>query len=246
MTVVVRHGRGWNVLAVLGYFLVLWLGFSSPCQAGAADKALAYFSMDEAGRAEALAYMSQELGADKATQAEKDRVQKVLAAICQMAQLPVEEYTVLVANEEKFNAYALPGNILVVNRGTLEELTDGELEVILAHEVGHQVLGHPLKGLKYSTLAMSKLRQAGKKLAKAPVDDTAVAAYWEALHLSVLSKVLEKKADEWGVRLLQENHRDMSVATNLWARLRDKYGEVPYDSNHLTYKERIKLYGGKN
>jgi len=234
----------WKWLAVLACVLGLWLNMGSSCQAGAADNALAYFTENEAGLAKVYEYMSTELGANAATQAEKARVQKVLAGICQMAQLPDDSFAVLIADKEKFNAYALPGNVLVVNRGTLEELSDGELEVILAHEMGHQVLGHPAKGLKYSTLAMSKLRQAGKKLAKGE-EDEAVADYEEALHLSIVSKVLEKKADEWGAKLLRDNKRDMSVATGLWARLRDKYGEVPYDSNHLTYKERIKLYGGQ-
>ena len=234
----------WKWLAVLWCILGMWLGTAGLCHAGAADNALAYFTEDEAGRDKAYEYMWTELGANAATQEEQNRVQKVLADICQMAQLPVDSFTVLIADKDKFNAYALPGNVLVVNRGTLDELSDGELEVILAHEVGHQVLGHPEKGLKYSTLAMSKLRQSGKKLAKGE-EDEAVVAYEEALHLSIVSKVLEKKADEWGAKLLRDNKRDMSVATGLWARLRDKYGEVSYDSNHLTYKERIKLYGGQ-
>ena len=51
--------------------------------------------------------------------------------------------TLLVIEQDTFNAFAVPGGIIGVHLGLLHELrTTAEVQAILAHELGHLALGH--------------------------------------------------------------------------------------------------------
>lgn len=87
---------------------------------------------------------------------------------------------------------------------------------------------------------MKYLRRAGKK--KDSAKEYSSADYWEAMEMSVVRKQEEKAADIWAADLLSAHDFDLTVAINLWEKLRSKYGEIPHDSNHLTYRQRSRIF----
>ena len=163
------------------------------------------------------------LGADKASDSDKARVQRNLQQVANMAGLSTEDWRLLVSDNSKFNAYALPGYIFVITQGAVDELTDAEMQVILAHELAHEMLGHPTAAIKRSPMSMKYLRRAGKQ--KDSTKEYSLADYWEGMEMSVVRKQEEKAADIWAAELLSAHDFDLSVAINLWEKLRSKYGE---------------------
>lgn len=231
----VKQWGGW-VLSLL----LVWLVGGSICQAGSGDEVLAYFSANASGRQELYEFAVAKLGADKASDSDKARVQRNLQQVANMAGLSTEDWRFLVSDNSKFNAYALPGYIFVITQGAVDELTDAEMQVILAHELAHEMLGHPTAAIKRSPMSMKYLRRAGKK--KDSAKEYSPDDYWEAMEMSVVRKQEEKAADIWAAELLSAHDFDLTVAINLWEKLRSKYGEIPYDSNHLTYRQRSRIF----
>lgn len=229
----IKNRQGMAILSVL----LLWLSGMNVCQAGSAEEVLQYFSENPAGRQEAYALASLQLGAANVSERDRERAQRNLQQVGNMAGLNAKDWLVLVADSPQFNAYALPGYIFIINRGALDELTDEELQVILCHELAHQVLGHPAAALKRSAMSRKYLKRAGRQDNRAPAAD-----YWKALQVSVVGKQEEKDADTWAAEYLAAHGFAMPAAVNLWKKLRDRYGEVSYASNHLMYRQRMEIY----
>ena len=57
------------------------------------------------------------------------------------------EVTVHVADGMEVNAFALPGGIIVFFRGLIDNATSTQVAGVLAHEIGHVVHNHPMKGV---------------------------------------------------------------------------------------------------
>ena len=197
----VKLWGGW-VLSLL----LVWLVGGSICQAGSGDEVLAYFSANASGKQELYEFAVAKLGADKASDSDKARVQRNLQQVANMAGLSTEDWRFLVSDNSKFNAYALPGYIFVITQGAVDELTDAEMQVILAHELAHEMLGHPTAAIKRSPMSMKYLRRAGKK--KDSAKEYSPADYWEAMEMSVVRKQEEKAADIWAAELLSAHDFD--------------------------------------
>ena len=60
-------------------------------------------------------------------------------------------YHFIVLDSPDLNAFALPGGYVYVTRGLLDKLDESELAALLAHELGHLSLKHPVKKMQ-STL----------------------------------------------------------------------------------------------
>lgn len=169
------------------------------------------------------------------------RAVHVLRKLGMMAGTSADSWAVIVQESNKINAFALPEYIFVVSAEALQSLNDDELEVLLAHELGHQVLKHPIKSMELSSLSQGKLRKAYKCMEDGDMDKAA-GYYAEAMELAVVSKRQEKQADIWAAELLRKHGRDMQIAVDLWQKLERLYGKVPNDSNHLSYRERQRIY----
>lgn len=182
-------------------------------------------------------------GENHAYAAKAVRVRQILQGLSEMAGADSSGWSILLIPGTKINAYALTGDIFVISTEAMSRLRDEELEVLLAHELGHQLLGHPVKAMLYSSLAKRKLRQAYKCIKKNNILQ-ASDYYIEAMELSVVSKRQERQADVWAADLLRQSGRNMQAAVDLWQKLEKLYGKVPNDSNHLGYRERQKIYAG--
>ena len=72
----------------------------------------------------------------------------VCAGIAEHSSLYDADLTVLVSNERKINAFALPGGYIIVTLGLLAQCRDeSELAGVIAHEVAHVVRRHGLQEL---------------------------------------------------------------------------------------------------
>ncbi len=82
------------------------------------------------------------------------RLRGLLEDICRRGNLPDPDfYRLYVMEDRSINAFALGNRHIVVHTGALLALTDGELEGILAHEMGH--LQHHHTMLRLFTVGMS-------------------------------------------------------------------------------------------
>ena len=115
-----------------GSLLCVLLLPAAYCRAGEKEEsAIRYFTAEPAERYYMYSFLYEKLKGEEALPEEEDRVRRVLDKLIRSAVSTNEisanreswqsdsEPWVLVTPNEKFNAYALPGGIFVVNRGVL-------------------------------------------------------------------------------------------------------------------------------
>lgn len=201
------------------------------------DAAVARYTDTEDGRAAYVRAVEARFGAanDDDGGAGRARVERLLLPLTRAAQM--EQPLVVVTSRDDVNAYALPG-LVVVHRGMLALVTDdGELSVLLAHELGHLALAHPVRGIRRSLRAGYLARRAAR--AK-DIDDGARAFVDAAMHAD-LDLGDERAADEWAAELLPRAGIAPAVAVGLWQHL--EAAGIPDDSRtHPSYEERKKIY----
>jgi Zn-dependent protease with chaperone function len=99
------------------------------------------------------------------------------------------------------NAFTLPGNYLVFYSDLIREAKDGEeVAGVLAHEIGHAVNNHPMKGLvrQYGVETMLKLLTGG-------YSDIGTLGSGGGLLLALRNgRGFEREADTVGIRLLEK------------------------------------------
>lgn len=79
------------------------------------------------------------LGARRPTVAESERIEPLWNEILRISDVPDGHYVVRVLPSDDLNAYACGGHLVVVTSFALDELTDDELQGVLAHEVSHHL-----------------------------------------------------------------------------------------------------------
>lgn len=198
--------------------------------------AVARFTDTQDGRAAYVRAVETHFGAANDGGAGEARVLRLLAPLTEAAKM--ERPLVVVTARDDVNAYALPG-MIVVHRGLLALVTDdGELSVLLAHELGHLAQGHPVRGIRRSMRAQYFARRAAK--AK-NLDDGANDFVQAALHADV-GLHEERKADEWAAALLPRAGITPAVAVGLWDHLAS--ASIPDEPRaHPSYEERKRIYG---
>ncbi len=88
------------------------------------------------------------MGARRAAGTVYMRLRPLLDDICRRGNIPDPNFFRLyVMEDSSVNAFALGNRHIVVNTGSLQALTDEELEGILAHEMGHLQHRHTMVGL---------------------------------------------------------------------------------------------------
>lgn len=219
------------LLCVAAFLFLLPMMCTSVAHAGSPA---ANFFVAAEGRAAYDAALRAHFGACDA--AEARRVEALLVPLAAAAQMDVP--LVVISSSGKPNLYALPGAV-VVNRGMLALVPDdGELSVLLAHELGHLALDHPVRGIRRSMRAQYFARRAAK--AK-NLDDGANDFVQAALHADV-GLHEERKADEWAAALLPRAGITPAVAVGLWDHLAS--ASIPDEPRaHPSYEERKRIYG---
>ena len=105
-------------------------------------------------------------------------------------------YTVYIINESYMNAFALPGGVIFITEGLINNLSsESELAGVIAHEIGHIELSHCLDTVRMELVA--------RKIGMAPAGELADFAV-NILFRHSYSKTQEDAADEYAFALLKE------------------------------------------
>ncbi len=152
-------------------------------------------------------------------QAYVTRVGKALAAVSEVPDLP---YTFTILNDEKVNAFALPGGYVYITRGLLA-LAENEAEMagVLAHEIGHITARHSAQ--RHSTnvatnIGLTVLGVLGSAVGVPSGLGQAVSAGAQAV-VQGYSREQELEADMLGVRYMTRLGYDPDGMTTFFKKL---------------------------
>jgi Zn-dependent protease with chaperone function len=167
------------------------------------------------------------------------------------------EYAILVdTHEEKLNAYAAPGRIIITRRLAFFCLNDDELAVVLGHELAHHLHGHLVRGAGhrragglvsrvwklvglFATSSINSLTQVRTdwffKSAAPPALQDAV--------VSVFSREDEEEADTYGLWFAYQAGYDLDRGLAVWERLaavkHDVFETTEFLDHHPAPLERL-------
>jgi predicted Zn-dependent protease len=211
-------GQSWKrSLAELGVVLAVLVGLffagraAIGCVATAAVSALPASVDAKIGTLGAEQFRAQYSAAGAPTEAEAERVQRIFdelrAGLKEDERAIVADARVTVVKDDTVNAFALPGGEVFVLTGLLDRAGDDDAMIrgVLAHELGHAIRRHGMRGLA---------RRAGYAVALAyllgDVDEIIIILGGYAAQIDSLSysRDMESEADAFGVDLLQRTGHD--------------------------------------
>ncbi|HID69916.1 MAG TPA: peptidase M48 [Desulfobacterales bacterium] len=133
-------------------------------------------------------------------------------------------FKIYLDESEQVNAMALPGGSIVVLKGLLKNIkSENELDMVLAHELGHFAHRDHLQAMGRGLLVVA----ASLLL---PGDQSSDIVPWIAGKLErTYSQKQEAAADSWGIDLLNSRYGHVGGATDFFTRLAGK------DKSHLSY-----------
>ncbi|MEQ9559352.1 MAG: M48 family metallopeptidase [Rhodospirillales bacterium] len=156
---------------------------------------------------------------------------------------PAGVLRITVVNVGLVNAFALPGNQIIVTRGLIDQATNGnEVAAVIAHEVGHLAHKHPTK---------VALQQAGTAaIVGLMVGDVfgggAIAALGNAMLSSAYSREAEAEADDFAIKEMNNANWDARPIADFFHRLTKKYGDMEKRfsllASHPLSEERARTY----
>lgn len=199
------------VLAVLGLF-ILGLRGCTGCAASAIVSALPASIDAKIGQVGGEAMRAQySAGSYKVTPEQRERVEKIFNELRE--NLTPEETAILVSPritvvaDPQVNAFALPGGEVFVLTGLLDRVKEDDdlLRGVLAHELGHAIHRHGVRGLVRNAIYGIALSFVFGDIDA--VTGTVVAGASKLDRLSH-SRSMEEESDDFGVTLLLRAKRD--------------------------------------
>ena len=142
------------------------------------------------------------------------------------------------------NALALPGGHVVVFSGLLDFVESGdELAGVLAHEIGHVILRHPIR----ITVEKATISAFFGLFFGDITGGTMLAGVASALLGNAYSRDMEREADALGTDLMRENALDPKALAAFFERMKKRHGEaedmMAFFSTHPTSAERAAAVG---
>lgn len=158
-----------------------------------------------------------------------------------------EDYKVLIVKDQSFNAYALPGGIIVLHDGVFKyTYNEEELAAILGHEIGHIENNHFLQDSKVEDMSSILSFAADKKTDGK--DNKILKNLLSGMKNQILngySVEQEAEADQTAIKLLSnagyETRALGDVLKNLKTRT-NSYGGANYPKDRLALLEQNELY----
>lgn len=147
----------------------------------------------------------------------------------------------IIIKDEQVNAFALPGGIIVVNSGIIQNMQSyEELTALLGHEVTHINNRHSLRSMLKSLSVSASL-----SLLLGDVSSGIIKGATQLNQLSY-SRKLETEADKAGVSVLYQNHINPDGMVRLMQTLEamEKVKPIGFLSSHPLTQERIKIAQG--
>jgi len=142
--------------------------------------------------------------------------------LAKFAEMPDLTYTFTVLNDEKVNAFALPGGYVYITRGLLALVTDeAEMAGVLAHEIGHVTARHAAQrysATQATNIGLQVLGVIGGALG-APSGTGTLASFGAQAALQSYSREQELESDMLGVRYLARAGYDADAVTGFFHKL---------------------------
>ncbi len=225
---------------VLAFLVALFFG-GRGCIGWGAEKAVDFVPVTadaKVGEVGAEQFRAQYAAAGEPTEAQKKRVERVFGELQQA--LTPEETAILgnprvtVVVDDTPNAFALPGGEVFVLTGLLDRVGDDDdmLRGVLAHELGHAIKRHGMKGLaRRAAFGVVITMLIGE------VDELVVTLAAGATELDRLahSRSMESEADAFGVDLLKRTGHDPEGL----ARFLESLGSQPVPELLSTHPEPV-------
>jgi predicted Zn-dependent protease len=186
-----------------------------------------------------------------------NQVGLVLAASSPEVRHPFADYHFVVLKSETVNAFASPGGTIMVTNGLLRLCRNEEdLAGVLAHEIGHVTLKHPLKAIQASNLS-SGLKSAAEATAshqarnQTPEQRRQIATSFGSV-IGDIGHELEKgygqddefEADQLAVRVAAAAGYDPAGLKAVIARLGQAQGHDGFFTTHPPATERLQRLSG--
>ena len=187
--------------------------------------------------------------------ADFDRVLRVTSKIIEAAHQEQDDWAVVILDQEKSVAFALPNRQIAISKGVLGlAQNDDQLAALVSHLVAHINYNHP--GERYSQSPLAKNGFTARGIARAYDRDPR--AVEEILGLETsdgqwvpYSRAHSLTADKFGIRYMKRAGFDPTEAVAFWTKLAHGAGEVstqvelhPVDNTRLRRLEQeIQLIG---
>jgi predicted Zn-dependent protease len=142
-------------------------------------------------------------------------------------QLPTEQrqnrdYRLLYVPDSTVNALALPGDVIVLYAGLVEQAeSENELMMVLGHELGHFAHRDHLRGLGRALLVKVAIAYF---IGDVGAIQSAAASGIAAVSRSQFSQSQEREADEFGLTLLQKTYGHVAGAADFFVRMSQQKG----------------------
>jgi predicted Zn-dependent protease len=202
--------------------------------------------VDERIGATGLATIRTYFAASQLTAAERERVQQQLVRLEADPGVPRPRIEFLSMNGGLPNAFALPGNVIVVTDELVRlPATDDEIAAVLAHELGHLEKRHGLQTVLRSSFAVLIV-------AAVTGDFSTLTSFAGTIPMTILtagySRDSEREADRYALALLRARgikpRAFVTVLVKLEASRDSLQRNSTYVSTHPATKERTALFGG--
>lgn len=124
------------------------------------------------------------------------------------------------------NAFAVPNGSIRVFSGLMDEMNDDELRYVIAHEIGHVVLGHSKKAIQtaYTATAVREATAASGNSAASALSSSQLGALGEALVNAQFSQKQENEADDFAVNFLKQKGLKTGGAVTALRKIQAKSG----------------------
>lgn len=150
-------------------------------------------------------------------------------------------YSAVAIKDDVLNAYADGKNVFITSAMLRFAASDDELAVVVAHEIGHNAMGHIDAKKKNATLgaifgAILDVAAATQGV-NTGGDFTNLGAEFGAM---TFSQDFEREADYVGMYILARADRSISKAPDFWRRMAtESPGSIKFASSHPTTAERF-------
>jgi beta-barrel assembly-enhancing protease len=189
---------------------------------------------------EAQARKDRDRGRQAAGERDLERLQRIMIPLVRATNHPerLNEIQVKIVDDSNINAGSAGGGEFVVTTGLLQKANDEQLRGILAHEIAHDDLGHPVKmqlvGTGVSLGAALLERVFPGSGAVAPIAGTLIASSY--------SRPQELEADRHGVTILRRAgySKEVMVRTLTWIMEMQGNSGGGFLSSHPATDERIR------
>lgn len=157
----------------------------------------------------------------------QERAQRILQRLETSKLVKRKPYKVYVNPDKDFNAFMTIGRVMSINKGTMDALDDDSLAYVMSHEIGHGEHKDVIDGLKKSIGVATAVSVATAGAGEASVLLGNVVGNY--LDNQVFTMSQEKKADEYGFKLLTDAGYNPGSGAVAMAVIKAKYGDLYND-----------------